>query len=444
MRQFTAPLLSMLVMAGKTRISQGAVAAIILFITLVTRMGGNIFLPSLPTIASEFGIDKAQATLNINLYTIALALSFAFLGPLTDVVKKRTLLMYGSIACMISYLLCGFAVNIYMIDAGRLILAVGSGLIIITAQTWIGDRSGKDELLGRLAWFSLLVALAPMLAPVLGGVVTDYFSWRWNFWLMLILTMFVVVVIFLIKNRKEEKQPGKVNLNPIILLKTYREIILNTALFRISLIILTLFMLQGAFLAFSSFLLIDDMGLTASQFGLLSLIFAGSMLVGRFPTMFLEKRFSIRQVMLFNIVVVVISIAGSLAYFQIKGSHTVAEIVFFMTLMRLGFSGLAILGMRNCMFLDPARKGTISGLYSFLNHTSGWLGVILVQALYQVNMISRSIYNITLIISLVFIFIGIYLFLSAYPGIRELLENREEPSEAKGQVSILQTGKYED
>lgn len=412
-------------MAGKTRISQGAVAAIILFITLVTRMGGNVFLPSLPKIASEFGIDKVQATFNINLYSIALALSFAFLGPLTDSVKKRTLLIYGSIACLISHLLCGLAVNIYMIDAGRLILAVGSGLIIITAQTWIGDRSGKDELLGRLAWFSLLVALAPMLAPVLGGIVTDYFSWRWNFWLMTMLTLLVIFIIFLIKSRKEEQQPDKVNLNPIILLKTYREIIKNTALFRISAIILTLFMLQGAFLAFSSFLFIDEMGVTASQFGLLSLVFAGSMLVGRFPTMFLEKRFSIRQVMLFNIVVVAISIAGSLAYYQIMGKHTVVEIIIFMTLMRLGFSGLAILGLRNCMFLDPARKGTISGLYSFLNHTSGWLGVILTQALYQANLVSISIYNITLIISLALIAIGVYLFLGAYPRIRELLENTE-------------------
>ncbi|MEI7726182.1 MAG: MFS transporter [Bacteroidota bacterium] len=415
-------------MAGKTRISQGAVAAIILFITLVTRMGGNVFLPSLPKIASEFGIDKVQATFNINLYSIALALSFAFLGPLTDIVKKRTLLMYGSIACLISHLLCGLAVNIYMIDIGRLILAVGSGLIIITAQTWIGDRSGKDELLGRLAWFSLLVALAPMLAPVLGGIVTDYFSWRWNFWLMTILTLLVIFVIFLIKSRKEQQQPDKVNLNPIILLKTYREIIRNTALFRISVVILTLFMLQGAFLAFSSFLFIDDMGITASQYGLLSVVFAGSMLVGRFPTMFLEKRYTIRRVMLFNIGVVVISIAGSLVYYQIMGSHTVLEIIIFMTLMRLGFSGLAILGMRNCMFLDPERKGTISGLYSFLNHTSGWLGVILTQALYQSNLNSRSIYNITLVISLVLIAIGIYLFLGAYPRIRELLENREVQS----------------
>ncbi len=420
-------------MARKTRISQGAVAAIILFITLVTRMGGNVFLPSLPKIASDFGIDKVQATFNINLYSIALALSFAFLGPLTDIVKKRTLLMYGSIACLISHLLCGLAVNIYMIDLGRLILAVGSGLIIITAQTWIGDRSGKDDLLGRLAWFSLLVALAPMLAPVLGGVVTDYFSWRWNFWLMTMLTLLVIFIIFLIKSRKEEhQQPEKVNLNPIILLKTYREIIRNTALFRISLVILTLFMLQGAFLAFSSFLFIDEMGITASKYGLLSVVFAGSMLVGRFPTMFLEKRYSIRQVMLFNIVLVVISIAGSLAYYQITGSHTVLEIVIFMTLMRLGFSGLAILGLRNCMFLDPARKGTISGLYSFLNHSSGWLGVILTQALYQSDLISISIYNITLIISLVLIAIGVYLFLGAYPRIKELLENREVQSMHEG------------
>ena len=101
-------------MASKKHISQGAVAAIILATVLVTRMGGNILIPSIPTIAGEFGIDNARATLNINLYSIVLAPSASLFLHHTDVVKSRTLLLVGcSVLFAVSHLVCGLAIISY-------------------------------------------------------------------------------------------------------------------------------------------------------------------------------------------------------------------------------------------------------------------------------------------------------------------------------------------
>jgi DHA1 family bicyclomycin/chloramphenicol resistance-like MFS transporter len=412
----------MLGMASKRQISQGAVAAILLFIVLSTRMGGNIFVPSIPAIADEFGIDNARATFNINLYSIVLALSFAFFGPFADVVKKRLLLLFGSLLCMFSYLICGLAINIWMIDLGRVIMAAGGAIIILTAQTWIGDRSGKANLLSRLAWFSMLVALAPMLAPVLGGYITDQFSWRWNFWLMLILSIVVIAIIMVIKSSKEDQPKSKITLHPVDLLKTYSEVTLKTPLFRLNALVFSLFMLQGAYITFSSFLFIHEMGFSAAQYGMVSLFMVGGLFLGRLPTMYLEKRFSIRMVMMMNTVVVVLSLLGSLLFNYVEGQHTANEIIVSMTLMCLGFSGLSILSTRNSMVLDPARKGTFSGLYSFLSQLSGWIGVVLTQLFYHFKFPSSSIYNYFLILSLVLIAMGVYLFLKVYPHVKVVLE----------------------
>jgi len=413
-------------MASKKQISQGTLAAIILAIVLVTRMGGNIFIPSIPTIANEFGIDNARATLNINIYSIILALSFAFFGPFVDVIKKRLLLFFGSVLCMVSYIICGLAVNILMIDLGRVMMAVGGALIILTAQTWIGDRSGKGNLLSRLAWFSMLVALAPMLAPVLGGYVTDHASWRWNFWLMVILSSIVVAIIIVIKSSNDDKPNTYVHLNPINLLKTYKDVTLNTPLFRLNVMVFSLFMLQGAFITFSSFLFIDEMGFSAAQYGMVSLFMVGGLFLGRLPTMYFEKRYSIRTVMMINAVIVMLSLFGSLLFYYIEGRHTVYEIIVFMTLMCLGFSGLSVLGTRNSMVLDPARKGTFSGLYSFLSQLSGWFGIVLTQLFYHFKFLSSSIYNYILIISLVIIGLGVYLFLTVYPSVKIILEKESK------------------
>jgi MFS transporter, DHA1 family, multidrug resistance protein len=413
-------------MASKKQISQGAVAAIILAIVLITRMGGNILIPSIPSIANEFEIDNARATLNINLYSIVLALSFAFFGPIADVVKSRTLLLVGSVLCAISHLICGLAINILMIDLGRALLAAGSSLIIITSQTWIGNRSGKNNLLSRLAWFSMLVALAPMLAPVLGGYITDHFSWQWNFWLMLILSLAVVTVIVLIKSEKDNLQTRKAKLNPITLLKTYKDIILHTPLIAISSVVFILFMLQGAFMAFSSFLIIDEMGYSAVQYGFVSLFLVGGLFLGRIPTIFLAKRFCIRTVMLINAILVVIALGGSLLFYAIEKHHTIAEIVGLMTLMCFGFSGLSVLGIRNSMIIDPARKGALSGFYSFMSQMTGWLGIMLTQLFYSLKLSSISIYNYFLVLSIVLIIISIVVFLITYPRVKALLENESK------------------
>jgi predicted MFS family arabinose efflux permease len=413
-------------MASKKHISQGAIAAIILAIVLVTRMGGNILIPSIPSIAGEFGIDNARATLNINLYSIVLALSFAFFGPITDAVKSRTLLLIGSVLCAVSHLVCGLAVNILMIELGRALLAVGSSLIIITSQTWIGNRSGKENLLNRLAWFSMLVSLAPMLSPVLGGYITDHFSWRWNFRLMLILSIAVVLIIVFIKSRKDNQQAKETPLNPIKLIKTYKDVILQTPLIAISSMVFTLFFLQGAFLAFSSFLIIDELGYTASQYGFVSLFLVGGMFLGRIPTIQLAKRFRIRTVMMINVTLVLIALSGSLLYFVIEKHHTIIEIVALMTLMCFGFSGLSVLSVRNNMLIDPARKGTLSGLYSFLCHISGWLGILITQLLFHFKLSSISIYNHFLVISIGLILIGIIRFLKVYPQVKTSLENESK------------------
>ena len=394
----------------------------ILVITLVCRIGGDIFIPSIPKIAGEFNINQARATFNINLYAITLALSFAFLGPLADVMQKRTLLMYGCIACCLSYMVGGLAEDIILIDFGRLLLAMGSGLIIVTSQTWIGDHSSKKDLLGRLAWFSLVIALAPMLAPALGGYITDHFSWRWTFWLMLILTLPVFWLIIKLPVMPEIPQSGT-HLHPLTVLKSYMDILRNSDFLNVNVVGFVLFMLQGAFLTFSTFLFIDEFGISAAEFGLLSILFAAAMLLGRFPTLWMEKHFPIRSVYMLNVAVIIFSLAGSYLFFLTFERHTLLEIMFFMLLMRVGFSGIAILGVRNVMLLDPARKGTLSGLYSFLNHFSGWLGVVLTQVLFAWQLTSLAIYNAMLIISLVLTVTGTVLFLTSYAKVKDRLEN---------------------
>ncbi len=398
------------------------VACLILGIVLIARIGGTILVPSIPAMACEFGIDNARATMNINLYAFVLAISFVIFGPITDRVGSRTLLLAGALLCAVSHLICSVAANILMFDIGRIMLAAGSSLIIITSQTWIGNRSGKEELLGRLAWFAMLVSLAPMLAPVLGGYITDHFAWRWNFRLMLILSFVVVGILTVVKGRRNEPPPVRdASLSLLALLRTYKDIILNTPILAISFMVFTLFMLQGAFMAFSSFLIIEELGCSAVQYGYVSLSLVGGLFLGRLPTLYFAKMFCIRTVVLINGSLVLVALVGSLICNALGWPHTVVEIVGVMTLICFGFSGLSVLGVRNSMLIDPERKGVITGLYSFLTQMTGWFGILLTQVCFHFGLTSISIYNHFLGLAIALLVIGISLFCKVYPRVRVVL-----------------------
>lgn len=410
-------------MDKKIIISQQQVAFLILILSLVTRLGGNILIPSIPQITEEFHINKSQATLNLNLFSITLALSFIFLGPICDRKNKRVLLLIGNVISIVSFLLCATAINIYMLDVARFLFAVSGGLIILTAQTWIGDRSGKNELLDRIAWFTLIVALAPMIAPLIGGFITDTLGWRWNFWMMVILTLPFTFIIFKIKKAKTSIHEKEAKYSLSILFKNYKDIILNTPFLKINFVTFGLFMLQGAFLTFSSYLFMDEMGLSATQFGMLSMLFVSGLLLGRFPTMYINKHYSIHTAFIVNASIILASFLGSLSWFIFSGNHSMVEIMFFMTLLQVGFGGLSIIGIRNCMLLEPNRKGSITGIYSFSNNFFAWIGILFTQLFFYYKIPTISIYNIFLVISMMFVIGGTALFLFVYPKVKAVLDN---------------------
>lgn len=401
----------------------------IICVALVVRSAGNIFQPAISYMAEDLGISKVEATTNLTLYYFCMTLSFILFGPLCDRYNKNRLLQASLTGCFLGSVLCGLATHVMMLNIGRSLQALSAGLALLSSQIWIGEQSDKKSMMGRLAWFSIIVALSPIFAPMIGGFLSDYFSWRYDFWLITLLCLAGLIVVFFIplsepkKSDKDELALEKTSWQALKnILFSYDRVLRQSPILSFSLCVQVLYIGQSMFATISSFLFIDKFNITASQLGVLSGVLVLGILLGRFPTLYMCKHLSNRTVFLFNEALVILSSVISISYYYVTNTHSLVEVVIIVFLQAIGFSGLAILSMSNVMLISGDNKGVASGFYNFMNQGVAWLGVLCAQLCYQVGMDSILIFQYMSCFVLVGCVAAIVLFLRVYPKYQNQLE----------------------
>ena len=265
---------------------------LVVSIALIVRAAGNIFLPSISYMAKDLNVDEAVATSNLNLYYIILAICYILLGPVCDRFQKSLLLRLGLVVCIAGCAMAAVAPNIHVLNIGRSIQALAAGLCMLSSQLWISEHSDKKNMMAQLAWFSMVAALAPLLAPFLGGFIADWLSWRYDFWLIALLGIPVYFFTSNLKRMDSQSQNKKKSISIKNVCNNYKNVLLGSPLEKMSVSVQALFWGQSCFITISSFLFINEFGISATQLGLLNFLFVAGLFAGRFPVVYLQKKYS--------------------------------------------------------------------------------------------------------------------------------------------------------
>ncbi|MXZ80203.1 MAG: multidrug effflux MFS transporter [Gammaproteobacteria bacterium] len=144
----------------------------------------NMFLPSLPNIALEFNADYAIVNLSIAGYAFMTAILQIVMGPLSDRFGRRPVILSGLVLFCLASLGCALARNIESFLVFRMIQAsIISGYAVSLAI--IRDSSEDQKAASLIGYVATVWAFAPMLGPMLGGVLDEFFGWRASFWAFL-------------------------------------------------------------------------------------------------------------------------------------------------------------------------------------------------------------------------------------------------------------------
>jgi len=141
-------------------------------------MSIDMYLPSLPTIAAEFGENPAAAQFTLASFFIGLALGQALHGPLADRYGRKPPLYAGLALYTVASVGCALASDIATLTAWRFVQAVGGCAGIVIARAVVRDRFDAHTSARVYSLLMLVMGLAPILAPIIGGWILVLAGWR--------------------------------------------------------------------------------------------------------------------------------------------------------------------------------------------------------------------------------------------------------------------------
>jgi len=138
----------------------------------------DLYLPAMPAIGHEFGVDSGRVQLSMSAFFVGMALGQLVYGPLSDRIGRRPVLIFGSALYIVASLLCALAPSIGWLIFGRFVQALGACSGAVLARAIVRDRFDHQDSARIFSMLMLVLGVAPMLAPTLGGFLVDWVGWR--------------------------------------------------------------------------------------------------------------------------------------------------------------------------------------------------------------------------------------------------------------------------
>src|SRR5918993_951567 len=159
-------------------------AVILGALTAMGPLAIDMYLPALPTIARELATSAASMQVSLAVYFIGIALGQAFYGPLSDRWGRKPALYFGLTLFVVSSAGCALAADVRTLIAWRFLQALGGCAPLVVPRAVVRDHFDQRGSVRMLSVLILVMGLAPILAPLIGGQLLVNFGWRSVFWVL--------------------------------------------------------------------------------------------------------------------------------------------------------------------------------------------------------------------------------------------------------------------
>jgi MFS transporter, DHA1 family, multidrug resistance protein len=330
--------------------------ATLVFITGMSAMVMNMFLPSLPTMTVYFKTDYRVMQLSVALYLVAVAVLQVFVGPLSDRFGRRPVLLIGLAVFLLATVGALLAPTVEVFLVFRMAQA-SVGVAMVLSRAIARDMFKQSEAASMIGYITMGTAVVPMISPAIGGALDEVFGWKASFYVFLIMGTIVFWLVWADVGETNARQSTSLRQQ----IREYPELLLSPRFWGYC---LAAAFASGAFFAYlggAPFIGTEVYGLPPSQLG----IFFGAPALGYMSGNFLSGRYStsigVNRMVLWGTMVIVIGMSASLLL-SLAGLGSVYTFFGFMVFVGLANGMVLPNSTAGMLSVRPHLAGTASGL----------------------------------------------------------------------------------
>jgi len=353
----------------------------------------NTYLPSFPDIEREFGISRAILSQSLGVYLFAFAVSTLFWGPLADRLGRRFVILISMTVYTLASIACALANNAEIFMLLRILQGLSASGGVIAARAMIRDAHSAEAARRAMSQAILWFAIAPAIAPILGGWLHEMFGWRSVFWFLCAFgCLMILMAVFTSETLGEEDRRS---IHPAAVLRTYVSALLHKRFPALIFCWSLAFAGQFLYIAGVPTVIYDFLGLGTDDFAWLFMPLVTGLILGASISNRLTHRWTAEKTVSVGFFMMILASVVSIIIAHFSAASipgVIGPLLLYVTGFALMLPGLTVLAL-DCM---PTHRGTAASMQGFLQMLTGagvasfavpllnarWLNFALGQALF--------------------------------------------------------------
>ncbi|MBK5526958.1 MFS transporter [Pseudomonas sp. TH06] len=327
----------------------------------------DVLLPSFPALAAHFQTTPADIALSISLFAVGIAFAQVLIGPLSDVIGRKGLLLAGMSVSMLGALGCVMTSDYTLFLIFRVVQAVGCGCFVLS-QALVQDLFEGEE---RDRLRILMVTASGIfisVSPLAGTFLQATLGWRGSFWVFTALAAVVLIKAWVLLDNSRPASSGA----RLGFIQSYRRVLGNFESVGYWLISAFAFACHFSFIVISPLIFMDQLQLAPYDFSLILLVYGAAYIVGGIAASVLNRRITPGRQIITGLSLILLS---GLAMLYLAANHALAPatVLIPMLICTAGTTITRPAATSRAMALFPENAGTSASAGSTIIFISGGL-----------------------------------------------------------------------
>lgn len=264
---------------------------LIILYEIALYLSNDMYLPSMPAIAKDLSFSQHQIQSTLTFWFFGASSLQLVLGPVSERFGRRTIILYGAFAFIVSSILCACATGLSVFLLARFVQGC-TICTLVAAYAAVHELYKTKQAIKLLAFIGAVTILAPAIGPLLGAIIVQFYHWRFVFWFLVMMGIFSFVSLYWYMPETNQNR-GSLHLKTI--LKGYLHIIQNPNFLRACGGYFFLVSIQFIWIFETPFIMMEMYHTSALYYGIAQTLIFGCFFIGAAGVKWLLDRYDLQK-----------------------------------------------------------------------------------------------------------------------------------------------------